>query len=176
MRRFAIILAGAALALSLVVPAVAAEAHGRGGHRGDHHGHSYSRHGHGGRCYGCDGPGSRCGYYGCSYAFPYYGYGYGWGYGGYGYGYGGYWRGGFGCNFDYPCGPPYAENDCMRDRAPYGKPVENPPCKAPGTAQPGPDQGATQPAPPDQSAQPAPAPDQSNTEPTPQPASSDQPF
>src|SRR2546423_100570 len=77
MRRIGIILAGAALALALVVPAVAAEAHGRGGHRGDRHGHSDGRyrHGHGsyhrgGSCYGCDGPGGPCYPYRCAPAYP----------------------------------------------------------------------------------------------------------
>ena len=171
MRRIAIIMAGAALALSLVVPAaVVAEAHGRGGHRGDRHGYSYGhdRH-HGGTCYGCYGPGSRCGRWGCDYAY--------YGYYGYPYGYGGYYPGGFGCNFDYPCGPPYAEYNCSKHRGPDGKPPAESGCKydqkcdcyyhsstpppgagaqpAPGrNAQPAPDQGMQ--PPPDQGGQPAP--------------------
>src|SRR3954468_9434257 len=116
MRRIAIIMAGAALALSLIVPvAVVAEAHGRGGH-GDRHGYSFghSRH-HGAGCYGCYGPGSRCNRHGCDYAFfgGYYGYpGF----------YGGYYPGGFGCNFDYPCGPPFAEYNCSKYTGPGMKP------------------------------------------------------
>jgi hypothetical protein len=161
MRRIGIILAGAALALALVVPAVAAEAHSRGGHRGERHGHSDGRyrHGHGsyhrgGSCYGCDGPGSRCYRYGCDYAYPGY--------------YGGYYGGGYGCNFDYPCGPPY-EYNCSKYTGPDGKPPADSGCKydqkcdcyyhssqppPEAGAQPGPEAGA-QPT-PDQGAQPAP--------------------
>jgi hypothetical protein len=173
MRRIAIIMAGAALALSLVVPAaVVAEAHGRGGHRGDRHGYSYGHRG--GSCYGCWGPGSRCDRHGCDYAFyGYYGYPGYYGYGGY---YGGYWPGGFGCNFDYPCGPPYefncskytgrdgmkppAESGCKYDQKCdcYYHSSQPPqagaqPAPAQG-AQPAPDQGAPPPA--DQGMQPAP--------------------
>jgi hypothetical protein len=182
MRRIGIILAGAALALALVIPQVA-EAHGRGGHRGDRHGDDSGRyrHGHGyyhrgGRCYGCDGPGSRCDRYGCAYAYPYYGYPY------YGYPYGGYYYGGYGCNFDYPCGPPYYEYDCTKYRGPDGKPAQDPQCRynekcncyyhsseppPEAGAQPAPDQGGAQPGPdrgaqpaPDQGAPPQPAPGQ----------------
>jgi hypothetical protein len=159
MRRIAIIMAGAALALAaLVVPGVAV-AHGRGGH----HSHGYYS-GHGGSCYGCFGPGSRCGRHGCDYAFLYPGYGYGYSYGGYGYpfGYGGYWWGGFGCNFDYPCGPPFDEQ-CRSFR---GTPSPDPRCVDKRNAEPAPGQGAPpapaqggQPA-PDQGAQPAPPPGQ----------------
>jgi hypothetical protein len=178
MRRIAIIMAGAALALSLVVPAVASGVAQAGGRHGHHDSHGYYRHGHGGSCYGCFGPGSRCGRYGCDYAFLYPGYGY-YGVGGYGYpyGYGGYWWGGFGCGFDYPCGPPFDE----KCRAFRGSPSPDPRCvaerntkpapgqgaqPAPAPGQPAPDQGA-QPAPPDQGAQPAP-PDQGG-QPTPSP-------
>jgi len=179
MRRIAIIMAGAALALSLVVPAaVVAEAHGRGGHHGDRHGYSYGHsHHRDAGCYGCYGPGSRCGRHGCDYAL--------FGYYGYGYGYGGYYPGGFGCNFDYPCGPPFLEYNCSKYTGPGMKPPADSGCKydqkcdcyyhsstpppqagvqpAPEQgAQPGPEQGA-QPAPdqgmqppPDQGAAPAP--------------------
>jgi hypothetical protein len=204
MRRIAIISAGAALALALVVPAVAGAtgksstpqsttisaqstsldapitAMGKG-HHGDHGhggwGHGRSRHGYGyhrgGSCYGCYGPGSRCDRYGCDYA--YYGY---YGYYGYPYYYGGYYPGGYGCNFDYPCGPPY-EYNCSKYTGKDGKPPAESGCKydqkcdcyyhssqppqsepAPGpdqNAQPAPDQGAP---PPDQGTEPAPGPGQ----------------
>jgi hypothetical protein len=176
MRRIVIILAGAALALALVVPVASGVAQA-GGRHGHHSSHGYSRHGHGGSCYGCFGPGTRCGRHGCDIAFLYPGYGY-YGIGGYarpyGYGYGGYWWGGFGCNFDYPCGPPYDEQ-CRSFR---GAPSPDPRCQAeqkgapapgqdaqPAPAQPAPDQGA-QPA-PDQDAQPASPPAQG--EPMPRP-------
>ena len=163
------------------------EALGKRGHggKGWHKGHGRSRHGYhrhgyhrGGSCYGCWGPGSRCTRYGCGFAFLYPGYG-GYGYGGYGYGYGGYlgapWWGGFGCNFDYPCGPPFDEK-CRSFR---GAPSPDPRCQAeaqpapgantqPAPAQPAPDQGAA-PAP-----APAPAPDQ-GVAPVPQPGQGEQP-
>src|SRR5437868_3208276 len=128
MRRFVTILAGAALALALVGPAVAgatekasgsttftAQHYGGGhGHGGSHHdgrrdGHrdGRSRHGydhHRGGCYGC-------GYY---YGYPY----------SYGYYYGGY-----GCNYDYPCGPPYRQYDCSRYRGRDGQAAQNPQCQ-----------------------------------------------
>ena len=184
MRRFAIFTAGAALVLgSLAIPGMAVangrtaspeksttisaqsvsldtqfvaqgkgHRHGHDGYRkeyrrGYRHGYSDSRHGYrhghrGGSCYGCDGPGSRCDRYGC--------------------GYGGYRPGGFGCNFDYPCGPPFDEQ-CRSFR---GAPSADPKCQAqptepaPGqSAQPTPDTG-TQPAP-------APAPEQGGTQPRP---------
>jgi hypothetical protein len=157
MRRIAIISAGAALALALVVPAVAGAtgksstpqsttisaqstsldapitAQGKRGHHGDHdrdHGdrHGRSRHGY----YG----GGRC--YGCDgpgsrcgrYGCDYAYPGYGYGYGcGYGYyGCGGYYGGGYGCNFDYPCGPPY-EYNCSKYTGPDGKPPADSGCK-----------------------------------------------
>lgn len=142
MRRIVTILAGAALALALVGPAVAGATdkasnsdatitaqHYRGGHGGHGHGDYRDggryRHGYyhrGGRCYGCDGPGSRCDRYGCGYRYGYY-YGYPYGY------YGGYY-GGYGCNYDYPCGPPYSERyDCSRYRGPDGKAAQDPNCK-----------------------------------------------
>ena len=136
------------------------------------HGHGY-RHGRHRRGYGIFWPGYRS-YWG----FPGYGYGYGYGhgygYGGYWPGYGGYWRGGFGCNFDYPCGPPFDEQ-CRSFR---GRPSADPRCQAQTTA-PAPGQSAqpapapeagTQPAPaPDAGAQPAPAPD-AGAQPAPAPA------
>src|SRR5690349_15109977 len=124
MRRVAIIMAGAALALSLIVPvAVVAEAHGRGGH-GDRDGYSYG-HGrdNGAGCYGCYGPVGRVDRHGCDYAF--FGY-YGYGYPGF---YGGYYPGGFGCNFDYPCGPPFAEYNCSKYTGPDMKPPADSGCK-----------------------------------------------
>jgi hypothetical protein len=172
MRRIAIIMAGAALALALVGPAVAGATdksnssqitaqgdHHGGGHHEGHEGHE-GRGGHerhdrgsyhrGGSCYGCYGYGSRCDRYGCGY--PYY--------------YGGYYGGGYGCNYDYPCGEP-RQYDCTKYRGPDGQAAQDPQCKwnekcscyyhsseppADQKAQPGPDQGA----PPDQGAQPAP--------------------
>src|SRR5581483_5547854 len=135
MRRIVTILAGAALALALVGPAVAGATeksssasttftaqHYRGGH-GHDGGHHDGRYRRGGRCYGCDGPGSRCDRYGCGYAYPYYYYGYPYYYGGY--------YGGYGCNFDYPCGPPYSDRtyDCSRYRGPDGQAAQNPQCQ-----------------------------------------------
>src|SRR6266542_4233477 len=144
MRRIVTIMAGAALALALVGPAVAGAtdksthsstitaqsvaldapitAQGDHGHRGgQHYGHrdGRDRHDHGsyrrgGRCYGCDGPGSRCGRYGCDYRYPYY--------------YGGYYGGGYGCNYDYPCGPPY-EYNCTKYRDREGKAYQDSQCK-----------------------------------------------
>ena len=187
MRRVAIFTAGAALVLgSLAIPGmavatgrtttpdqsttispqsvsldtpIAAQGKGHGRH-GRSHGyrHGRSRHGHGHRWLGFYGPG----FYGPGYG--YWGYGYGGGYwpGPRGYGYGGFWRGGFGCNFDYPCGPPFDEK-CRSFR---GAPSADPRCQAqktepaPGqSAQPTPDTG-TQPAP-------APAPEQGGTQPRP---------
>jgi hypothetical protein len=114
MRRIGVILAGAALALALVSPAIAGAteksssgttitAQGvRGGHGHGRHGfsHGFSRHDHGRffRHAGC---------WGCGYPYWFYGYPYGYWYYGYPYG---YYRGGFGCNFDYPCGPPYSDS------------------------------------------------------------------
>ncbi len=130
--------------------------HGRHGHDDDN-GYRHGRHRRG---YGIFWPGYR--YWG----FPGYGYGYGHGYGhgygGYWPGYGGYWRGGFGCNFDYPCGPPYDEQ-CRSFR---GRPSADPRCQAQQT-EPAPGQPA-QPA-PDAGGQPAPAPD-AGTQPAPAPA------
>ncbi len=139
MRRIAIIMAGAALALALVGPAVAGATdksshssqisaqsialdapitaeHDRGGHGGGRSGHDRHEHGsyhRGGRCYGCDGYGSRCDRYGCAYRYPYYG---------------GYYGGGYGCNYDYPCGEP-RQYDCTRYRGPDGKAAQDPQCK-----------------------------------------------
>ena len=136
MRRIAIIMAGAALALALVGPAMAGATdkasnsttftaqHYRGGHGhgGDHDGryrHGYGYYHRGGRCYGCDGPGSRCDRYGCGYRYPYYGYPYG-----------GYYYVGYGCNYDYPCGPPYSEHyNCTRYRGRDGQAAQDPQCK-----------------------------------------------
>src|SRR5438105_9249303 len=172
MRRIVTILAGAALALALVGPAVAGATdksapgstitaqHVRGGHGG---GHGWARHdrGHfrrGGSCYGCYGRGGYCNRYGCGY--PYY-------------------YGGYGCNYDYPCGPPYGYSyDCTRYRGPDGQAAQDPQCRwndqcqcyhhssqppgsdnqAPpprGNARPAPNRG--QQPPPDQSMQPGPS-------------------
>ena len=93
--------------------------------------------------------------------------------------YGGYYYGGYGCNYDYPCGPPYSEHyNCTRYRGRDGQAAQDPQCKwndkcqcyyhgstpppgsekqAPppsGNAQPAPDQGS-QPG-PDQGQQPPP--------------------
>jgi hypothetical protein len=196
MRRFAIFTAGAALVLgSLAIPGMAVAngrtttpdksttvsaqsaqldneitALGKGkGHHGKGHGKSGYRKGYR--------RGYRHGYSDSRYRYGYgFGYGYGPGYGfgypywGHGSGYGGYWRGGFGCNFDYPCGPPFDEQ-CRSFR---GAPPADPRCQtqqtepAPGqSAQPTPDAG-TQPA-PDAGTQPAPAPapGQGDTQPRP---------
>src|SRR2546430_16820379 len=95
MRRIVTIIAGAALALALVGPAVAGATdkstkgstitaqHARGGHDGGHWGrdrHDHGRYHRGGGGYGCHGRGSYCNRYGCAY--PYYGYPYGYYYGG----------------------------------------------------------------------------------------------
>jgi hypothetical protein len=162
MRRIAIILAGAALALALVGPAVAGAndkstqgstitaQHYRGGHGGWHDGRYRHDHGYyrGGHCYGCYGRGSYCNRYGCAY--PYY----------YGYPYG-YYYGGYGCNYDYPCGPPYYEYDCTRYRDRSGHAYQDPQCKWDdrcqcyyhASPQPGSEKQAP---PPDKNAQPAP--------------------
>ena len=183
MRRIVTILAGAALALALVGPAVAGATekssagsttftaeHVRGGHGHEGHrdgGHFRHGYGRGGRCYGCFGPGSRCDRWGCGYAFPYFGYGYG-----YPYYYGGYYGGGFGCNFDYPCGPPYSDRtyDCSRYRGPDGQAAQNPQCRwndrcqcyyhgstpAPGSEKQGPPPSGSAPPAPAQGGQPGP--------------------
>ena len=162
MRRIVTILAGAALALALVGPAVAGAndkstqgstitaEHVRGGHGS---GHGFVRHDHGffrgGHCFGCFGRGSFCNRFGCAYPF-FYGYPYG------------YYYGGYGCNYDYPCGPPFGYSyDCTRYRGPDGQAAQDPQCKwsdqcqcyyhssqPPGSAKQGP--------PPDKNAQPAP--------------------
>ena len=148
---------------------------GRGKGHGRHHGHGY-RHGRHRRGYGIFWPGysywAYPGYgfgrgfghgYGFGRGFGHgYGYGYGYGYGGYWPGYGGYWRGGFGCNFDYPCGPPFDEQ-CRSFR---GRPAADPRCQAQQTA-PAPGQSA-QPD-PSAGAQPVPAPE-AGTQPAPTPA------
>ena len=204
MRRVAILMAGAALALGLAIPGMAAAtgktttsgsldtpiaAQGKGGHhsggghkgsyrKGYRHGyrdgrddgrHRHGYYGHrGGRCYGCYGPGSDCGRYGCYY-----------------YGYPGYYGGGYGCNFDYPCGPNNPRSDCSK-KGPDGKPPADSGCKydqkcdcyyhssqppAEAGAQPAPEAGA-QPAPdqgeqpPAEGAEPTP-PDQGGEQPRP---------
>jgi hypothetical protein len=190
MRRIAIIMAGAALALALVGPAVAGATdksthaakitaqsiavdapitaqHDRGHRDGRHDRHDRGHYRRGGRCYGCDGPGSRCGRYGCDYR------------------YGGYYGGGYGCNYDYPCGEP-RQYDCTKYRGPDGQSAQDPQCKydpkcdcyyhssqppsgsesqpAPDqNAQPAPDQGQQPPA--DQGTAPGPAPDDGGDQP-----------
>jgi hypothetical protein len=155
MRRIGVILAGAALALALVSPVVAGATDksssgttitaqgvrgGHGNHGSFHGGHGFSRHDHG-RFFFHRGAGC----WGCGYPFWFYGYPYY-----YGYPYG-YYPGGFGCNFDYPCGPPYPESSCARYRA------------SSRSAQPAPDNTQCRPAgsngqaPPPQQAQPAPS-------------------
>lgn len=79
----------------------------------DHHRYRDGRYRHGDRydedgyCYGCAGQGSYCDASGCYHRHPYYGdpY-YGDPYYGDPYGPGGH-RGGYGCSYDYRCGPPY---------------------------------------------------------------------
>ena len=163
MRRIVTIIAGAALALALVGPAVAGATdkstqgstitaqHARGGHDGGHWGrdrHDHGRYHRGGGCYGCYGRGSYCNRYGCAY--PYYGYPYG------------YYYGGYGCNYDYPCGPPYYEYNCTRYRDRSGHAYQDPQCKWDDkcqcyyhSSQP-PSGSEKQGPPPDQNAQPAP--------------------
>jgi len=133
MRTTGILLAGAVLVLLPVGPGGRADA--QEAHRGvvatrttavatvspsDHHRYRDRRHRYrdrdryddDGYCYGCAGPGSYCDASGCYYRDPYYRdpyYGdpyYGDPYYGDPYGPGGY-RGGYGCGYDYPCGPPY---------------------------------------------------------------------
>jgi hypothetical protein len=197
MRRVAILSAGAALVLALVIPGMAEAtgrstsqgttdaasaqldnpivAQGKGGHGhrgGSHKGGSYRRgYRHGYRDGRHDGR-HRHGYhrYGYYYGYPYY--------------YGGYWGGGYGCNFDYPCGGPRQQSSC-RDRGPDGKPPADSGCKYDQkcdcyyqSSQP-PAQSETAPA-PDQNAQPGPdqgqppAPDQ-GSEPAPGPDQGGQP-
>jgi len=191
MRRIAIIMAGAALALALVGPAVAGAtdksthsskitaqsialdapitAQG-GGHRGGEH---HDGRGHGGRDRhdrGSYNRGGSC--YGC------YGYGsrcdrYGCGYR-YPYYYGGYYGGGYGCNYDYPCGEP-RQYDCTRYRGPDGQAAQDPQCKWNEkcscyyhSSEP---PSGSHSAPPDQNAQPGPnqgpPPDQGGMQPAP---------
>jgi len=170
MRRIGIILAGAALALALVSPAVAGamdkSSHGttitaqgfHGGHGGGHgsfHGrHGFARHDHGrffhrGFCFGC--------------GYPYWFYGYPYGFYGYPYG---YYPGGFGCNFDYPCGPPYpqSQDTCARASSRSAQPAPGTPCRSAGPsgqapppqqARPAPNQGQQPPA--DQGMEPGPS-------------------
>ena len=145
MRRIAIIMAGAALALALVGPAVAGAtdkstnrsqitaqsialdapitAQGGGHHDGGHDGHGYGRGGRDRHDHGSYRRGGGC--YGCD------GYGsrcdrYGCGYR-YPY-YGGYYGGGYGCNYDYPCGEP-RQYDCTKYRGPDGQAAQDPQCK-----------------------------------------------
>jgi hypothetical protein len=173
MRRIGIILAGAALALALAAPAIAGATdksnqgstitaqHARWGHDGGHWGHDRHDHGwyRGGGCYGCYGRGSYCNRYGCAY--PYYSYGYPYGYGYYG---------PYGCNYDYPCGPPYYEYDCRVHRDQAGNAYQDPQCKwddrcqcwyhstQPGSERQGPPPGQNTQPPPGQNSQPPPGP------------------
>jgi hypothetical protein len=200
MRRVAILSAGAALVLALVIPGMA-EATGRstsqgtsdaasaqldnpivaqwkgghGHHGGSHKGGSYHRGYRLGYRVGRDDGRHRHGYryhrYGYYYGYPYY--------------YGGYWGGGYGCNFDYPCGTGPQRSSCSRYRGPEAKPPADSGCKYEQKCdcyQPSQPPAQSEPAPaPDQNAQPAPdqgqppAPEQ-GTQPAPGQAQEDQPF
>ena len=145
---------------------------GKRGKRDGRHRHGYHRHHHD---YDYD-----YHYYGGHrryYGHPYY-------YGGHPY-YGGYYGGGYGCNYDYPCGG--QTYDCTRYRGRDGKPVQDPHCKYDARC----DcyyhtserqtEGSQPPPAPDQSAQPAPDPNaqpapEQGPAPQPQPGGQPQPY
>ena len=184
MRRVAILSAGAALVLALVIPGMAEAtgrstsqgttdaasaqldnpivAQGKGGHGhrgGSHKGSSHKGSSHKGSNHRGYRHGYRDGRHDGRHRHGYHRYGYY----GYPYYYGGYWGGGYGCNFDYPCGTGPERSSCSQYRGPEAKPPADSGCsydqKCDCYTQSSEPPAQSEPAPapaPDQNAQPAP--------------------